>query len=337
VEVAILETARGGLLRRGLFVARARAALVTNVAADHLGEFGIHDVESLAHAKLLVTRAVDDGGRVVLNADDPVLVRASAEVRAPVAWFSRDPANPVLLRHLAAGGHGAYAEDGMLILARGAERVPMLRVDDVPATMGGAAAHNVSNALGAAALADAMGFDGVAITRGLRGFGARPEQNEGRLESYEVGGARVLVDFAHNPHAMRALVEVAAALPAARRCIVLGQAGDRDDAAIAELVETAAALPPDRVFVKEMLGLLRGRQAGEVPALVARALRMAGVPDAAVDGPAPTELDAVRRAFAWARPGDLLVLPVHKDRGAVMSLLRRLRSSGWTAGDPLPR
>jgi UDP-N-acetylmuramyl tripeptide synthase len=145
------------------------------------------------------------------------------------------------------------------------------------------------------------------------------------------------VDFAHNPHAMRALVEVAAALPAARRCIVLGQAGDRDDAAIAELVETAATLRPDRVFVKEMLGLLRGRQAGEVPALVARALRMAGIPDAAVDGPAPTELDAVRRAFAWARPGDLLVLPVHKDRGAVMSLLRRLQSSGWTAGDALPR
>lgn len=336
VDVAILETARGGLLRRGLFVARAQAALVTNVDADHMGEYGVHDVEALARAKLLVARAVEEGGRLVLNADDPVLVRASAQVKAPLAWFSRDAENPLLLRHLASGGHGAYAEWGMLILARGAERFPMLRVEEIPATMGGAAAHNVSNALGAAALADAMGFDPVTITRGLRGFGATNAQNEGRLESYEVGGARVLVDFAHNPHAMRALVAVAAALPAARRCIVLGQAGDRDDAAIRELVQTAALLRPDRVFVKEMLGLLRGRQAGEIPALIAGALREAGVADDAVDGPAQSELDAIRRAFAWARPGDLLVLPVHKQRGDVMALLRTLQSSGWTAGEPLP-
>lgn len=336
VEVAVLETARGGLLRRGLFVARAEAALVTNVDADHMGEYGIHDVEALARAKLLVARAVGERGRLVLNADDPVLVRASAQVRAPLAWFSRDHENPLLLRHLASGGHGAYAEHGMLVLARGAERVPMLRVEDVPATMGGAAAHNVSNALAAAALADALGFDAVSITRGLRGFGARNEQNEGRLERYDVGGVRVLVDFAHNPHAMRALVAVAASLPAARRAIVLGQAGDRDDGAIRDLVRTAASLGPQRVFVKEMLGLLRGRQAGEIPALIAAALREAGVQDDAVDGPAPTELDAIRRAFAWARAGDLLVLPVHKDRGAVMALLRGLLASGWAAGDPLP-
>lgn len=336
VRAAVLETARGGMMRRGLVVGRARAALVTNVAADHLGEFGVHDLEALAAVKLAVAAVVEPGGQVVLNAEDTVLAEAAAgRVSAPVTWFASSPEHPPLPAHLAARGRACFVENGRFVLARGSERIPLLRVDEAPVTMGGAAAHNVRNALGALGVAWAMGWPTAAMAQGLRAFGADGRRNEGRAEVLEVGGARVVVDFAHNPHAMEALAGLARALPASRRLVLLGQAGDRDDDAVRELVRAAVALGPDHVVVKEMKGLLRGRAEGEIPALIRDELRACGVPDGAVED-APSELEGVRRALAWARPGDLLVLPVHKQRSAVMALLSRLAASGWKAGEPLP-
>jgi cyanophycin synthetase len=336
VEMAVLETARGGILRRGLVLAQADAALVTNVAADHLGEFGVHDVEALARAKLLVARAVRRGGRVVLNAEDPALVDAAAGLRAAVTWFAMDPAAPRVRQAVSEGGRAVFVEKGRFVLARGAERIPVGRVEEAPVTMEGAARHNVANALAAIGVADALGLDERAIAAGLRAFGRQPGQNAGRGEVLDVGGVKVLVDFAHNPAAVQALVEFARAIPAGRRLILLGQAGDRDDAAIRDLVRTAASLQPERVVIKEMLGLLRGRAPEELPRLIRDELRASGIGHDAMDFYAPTELDGVRRSLAWARPGDLLVLPIHKQRPAVEALIETLRTSGWKAGDPLP-
>jgi cyanophycin synthetase len=321
VEVAILETARGGLLRRGLAVNRADAALVTNIAADHLGEFGILDLPALAEAKLVIARVVGPEGRIVLNADDPELVAAAAALRAPILWFSLDPANPVVRQALAAGGEACLLEGGALVLMRGGERTEITRVEEVPVAFGGAARHNVANALAAIGMASAIGIPAEAMATGLRRVGNDPEANPGRANLFERGGVRVLLDYAHNPHGLAALLDIARTFPAERRLLVLGQAGDRDDEALRDFARAALPFQADRIVVKELPEMLRGRQPGEVPAVLEDELRRLGVPAERIER-AGSELEGVQKALAEARPGDLVVLLVHTQREEVMGVMR---------------
>lgn len=330
VEIGILETARGGMLRRGLTVTGAEAALVTNISADHLGEFGVLDLPSLTEAKLLIVRAVRPGGRIVLNADDPELLAAAGRLTLPITWFSLEAANPHVLAHLTAGGDACYQEDGVLVLARGNDRTAVIRVEEIPVTLGGAARHNVANALGAIGLATAAGFAVEAIAEGLRSL----TSNLGRAASMELGGVNILVDYAHNPAGMTAIVDLASRLQGKRRLLVLGQAGDRDDEAIRELARAAWPLRPDRIIVKELPEMLRGRDPGEVPAVLRDELLSLGTAPESVTITG-TELEAIRDALVWAQPGDLLLLLAHSQRNEVLALLDRLRESGWRAGEPL--
>lgn len=335
VDTAILETARGGLLRRGLTVERADVAVITNVAADHLGEFGVQDLRQLAETKLLVARAIGPGGRVVLNADDPVLVEAATTVRAPIVWFSLDAGHDVIRRHTEAGGAAAVVDGDALVLVSGSERQTVARVADLPMAAGGAARHNVANALAAAAAAGGLGIPLDAVRATLLRFGRDPADNPGRANVYQLGGIRIVVDYAHNPHGMAALAATLDTLPSERRLVMMGQAGDRDDAAIRELARAALALRPDRVIAKEMGAYLRGRTPGEVPGLIADELRRAGMPEGAISTPGG-EAAGAREALEWARPGDLLVLTLHQDRRKVIELLEELRNRGWEAGQEVP-
>jgi cyanophycin synthetase len=335
VEVAILETARGGLLRRGLAVERADVAIVTNIADDHLGEFGVSDLRTLAESKLLVARAIGPEGRVVLNADDPVLVAAAGELTAPVAWFSLDPDNPVVRAHVARGGRAAVAGRGELTLLERGRAMPVAPLESVPIALGGAARHNIANALAAILGAGGLGIPPEAVGPTLLRFGAEPGDNPGRANFFEVGGLKVVVDYVHNPHGMQALAAATDGIPARRRLVLLGQAGDRSDAAIRDLARSAMALRPDRVVAKEMDRYLRGRAPGEVPGLLAEEFRRLGLgPDQVSCG--GVEVQATREALEWGRPGDLLILALHQDREAVVALLDRLRETGWVAGSPLP-
>lgn len=321
VEVAILETARGGILRRGLAVRRADAAAVTNVAADHLGELGVQDLASLAETKLVAARVVKPQGRVVLNADDPELRSRTCRFGAPVVWFSIDPDQPGFDDLLVAGHAGCTLEEGELVRYGEERRQVVARVEEVPIAFGGAARHNVANALAAIALGGAIGLPLDAMNQGLRSFRGSAEDNPGRGNLMEIDGARILVDYAHNPHGVAALLQLASALPAERRLILLGQAGDRDEGSIRELARTVLAFRPDLVVIKELPEMLRGRRPGEVPAILEHELLRLGAPSSsllhAADDP-----DAVRKALEWARPGDLLVLLVHTRRAEVLEILR---------------
>lgn len=336
VETAILETARGGLLRRGLEIEHADAAVVTNIADDHLGEFGIQSLQALAETKLLVARAVKPEGAVVLNADDPVLVRAASTVRVPVIWFSLEPERPEVAEHLRAGGRVVVAEADCLVLAEGGHRTAVAPLDEVPMTLGGAARHNVANALAAIGAGSALGLEPAAMGAALRRFATEAGDNPGRANVYRIGGVVVVIDYAHNPHGMAALASMSQAMPARRRLVLLGQAGDRSDAAIRELARAAWTLRPDRVVIKEMERYLRGRRVGEIPALLADEFSRLGAPSDAIALPG-TELDAVRHALAWSRPGDLLLLAVHQDRPQVQALMETLRTSEWQPGFPVPQ
>jgi len=336
VQVAVLETARGGLLRRGLAVDDAEVALVTNIAEDHLGESAVYSLADLAEAKLVVARALGGARPLILNADDPALLVAADGLDCPIAWFSLDPAHAKIVAANGGAGRAATLDGKSLVLIEdGASRM-VTTVDRVPITVGGAARHNVSNALAATLVGAILGLGDAAIASGLAALTNDPTGNLGRLNAFEFGSLRVFVDFAHNPHGLTALMEMARALPAARRLVTIGQAGDRDDRAILELARTAWNGTPDRVLVKEMPDYLRGRPAGEVTGMLLGELRRLGATEDQLDL-AVGEVATARQALAWAREGDLLLLTVHADRDSVLRLLQRLVAENWTPGSPLPR
>ena len=336
VNIAILETARGGMLRRGLAVQRADAAAVTNVAADHLGEFGVHDVEAVAETKFVVSRAIESGENLVLNAEDPAIVALASRLGLRPTWCAVNPKKAPIKAHLEAGGDACIVDDGWFVAIKAGKRAQIIPVADAPITFGGTSRYNIENALSAIAVARALDLSDNAIRAGLCAFGQTTDQNPGRANLFELGGARVLVDFAHNPHGLEAFIKMASEMPAERRLLILGQAGDRDDESIRELALVAARHRLDRIIIKELHKYLRGREEGEVPGLLEATLREAGMPSENV-ARVPDEIQAVRAALEWSQPGDLLLLPLHTHRDEVLALLNSLTERGWLPDEELPR
>ena len=312
VGSAVLETARGGILRRGLAVERADAALVTNVSADHFGEYGVHDLDDLAEAKLVVARALGRRGTLVLNADDRTLVRHARHGDAPLAWFALDRGNAVLRDARADGASTCAYESGRLVLHHAGARSDLGHAAGMPLAMDGAASYNLANLAGAALLASVLGVEAAVVASVLGRFGGERADNPGRLERWSIGGAHVLVDYAHNPEGLAGLLGVAQGLrgQGGRLLLLLGQAGNRGDDAIAALAAVAAAARPDRVVLKDIAGYMRGRREGDVARVLSAALQAGGV---AADGISVEldELAASQGLLREAQPGDVVVLPVH--------------------------
>ena len=335
VGAVVLETARGGILRRGLATSRADAAIVTNVSADHFGEYGISTVGELAEVKAVVARPLG-AGPLVLNAADPLLIDLLERHTGVVALFSALNDVAAMDAHVDAGGDAAVVRDGRAMLHRAGVWHDLGIVREMPLTLGGTAPHNVENLLGAALLGSVLGIPVDAIRSTLAQFGASVADNPGRLQVYRYGALTVLVDYAHNPDGLAALCQTARATQARRSVLLLGQAGNRDDAQLRALARAAIGVMSfDLVIVKEELSLLRGREAGDVPRVLADELLRLGVPPDRIEL-VPSELDGVQRAFAWAQDGDLLVCPIHAEKTEVLAWLTRLTRAGWRAGDPLP-
>ncbi len=313
IDAAVLETARGGLLRRGLAVARADVAVVTNVSADHFGEYGVHTLADLAAVKLTVARAIDEHGLLVLNADDATLRQAAAGLDAPIGWFSLDADTP-FLRERAAQRPACAARDGRLWLhPRGIalEGIDLGDIAAMPLSAGGIARYNIANLAGAALAGFGMGVAPQRIAAVLANFGRDNADNRGRLERWVIHGVRILLDYAHNPAGLDGLLDVATANDNGGRLgLILGQAGNRDNADIRALARVAARYRPDRIVLKDIEGYERGRVSGEIADLMRQTLEAEGVPSAAIDFIAD-EVMAVRSLLDWARPGDVLVLPIH--------------------------
>jgi UDP-N-acetylmuramyl tripeptide synthase len=336
VQAAVLETARGGLLRRGLVLPRVDAAAVTNVSDDHFGEYGIHDLDGLADAKLTVARALDDRGVLVLNADDPRLAARGEALPCRFAWFARDHDHPRLHSHRAQGGATCGVREGRLHLSSGEQGVDIADITTMPLTDGGLADYNIGNAAAASLLAQALGVPAQTIAGVLSRFGSEPGDNPGRLQRWNFGGLRLLLDYAHNPEGLRGLLRVARAGGPKRLGLVLGQAGNRGDDDIRALAGVAADARPDLVVLKDIDGFIRGRATGEVAQVIGDELRKRGLRDDQLRICLP-ELGAVRELLAWSEPGDVLVLPIHAldAKAEVQSLLDGLQASGWQPGDPL--
>jgi cyanophycin synthetase len=330
-QAAIIETARGGILRRGIAVARAQVAVVTNVSADHFGEYGIDDLEGLADVKLSVAGVLAGQGHLGLNADDALLrTKASGLAQRfgtcpPLGWFALDADAAMLRAHRARGGASCGVRRGSLQLRFAGADHDLGPVTAMPLSMGGSAAYNIGNLAAAALAAAALRIAPEAIAAVFARFGAAPGDNPGRMMRFDVRGVRVLIDYAHNPEGLRGLLRVAEHLRGGRGRLglLLGHAGNRTDADIEALAQAAAEFRPDLVVVKENEAHLRGRAPGEIPRLIRGALLGAGLPESALLL-RMSELEAARCALDWARTGDVLALPLHSSaaRAAVLDLLQ---------------
>jgi UDP-N-acetylmuramyl tripeptide synthase len=327
VEAAVIETARGGILRRGLAADRADVAIVTNISPDHFGEYGIDDLDGLADVKLSITHLLDRNGLLVLNADDALLCAKSGMLQQRLGWqprlgwFARDYDHPALVRHRASHGSTCGVRAGRLWLALGDSYYDLGAINDMPLTIEGTATYNVENLAGAALVAAKLGVPPETIAQVFSTFGRDLADNNGRLMRFDIGGVKIIVDYAHNPDGLRGVMHVAQRLrgPGGRIGMLLGHAGNRLNADIEELALVATEFNPDLIVVKEDEGHLRGRQPGEVPAIIQNALLQAGLAEAAVPI-CPSEVDAALMALDWARPGDALVLLIHSSSARVRML-----------------
>jgi UDP-N-acetylmuramyl tripeptide synthase len=225
-----------------------------------------------------------------------------------------------LREHLAADGTVCTLDRGRVALRHGSRVEPVVAVAKVPVCFGGAARHNVANALAATALAHALGLANDAIKRGL--LSMQVEDNPGRANLYQVGEVKVLLDFAHNPHGLEAMVAMAAQLEAKRRLLVIGQAGDRSDTDIRDLARAASALRFQRIIIKRLDKYRRSRAPGETAALLREEFLSQGY-KARELGASNAETTALRNALRWAGPGDLIVYLAHEDREGVMAMLQK--------------
>ena len=275
----------------------------------------------------------------MLNADDPEVRRRGQLCEKPVLWYSLSESDELIQSHLANGGEAIFLRENQLIHCStagcgassgdadgGFTETIIADVADIPMTLNGAVRYNIGNAMAAVGAAMKMGLPLTAIRAGLQNFRSDPVSNPGRLNVFDLNGVTAMVDFAHNPHGMEALIDAATRIPHQRMLVLLGQAGDRDDQSIKDLTRITAEAKPDRIVVKELTKYLRGREKGVVSGMIQDLLVRHGYPEDQVDY-VEHELDAVRHALDWSKPGDLLLLISHSQREAVLELLSDLSCS----------
>jgi cyanophycin synthetase len=309
VDAAVLETARGGIVRSGLGWRKCSVGAVLNVAADHLGMGGIEDLDDLARVKRVIVEVARDV--CVLNADDPRVAAMAEHSPAKPFYVTLDRQNDLVRRHIRERGRALVLEESlngrMLVLYEGEDHIPLLLARQVPATVEGHALHNIQNAMFAAAIACGLGVSLENVRQGLRTFTTDFFQTPGRMNFYNEHPFRVLLDYAHNAHGMQAMAQMIRELGVTgRRIGVVSAPGDRRDEDIRALGRVAASAF-DLVLLRED-DHLRGRRSGEVGALLREGLLAAGFPEERIAPEVYQEPEAVRHGLETARPGDLLVI-----------------------------
>jgi cyanophycin synthetase len=305
VDAAVLETARGGILREGLGFDWCDVGIVTNIAeGDHLGLASIETIEKLAQVKRTVIDAVGNWGTGVLKADDPLTAAMAEYCSGSVTFFARGGADPVLSAHRAKGGRAVFVRDGVVTFAEGATETPVIPLSRVPLTLGGRIGFQVENVLAAAAAAWALGVPLATLCEALAGFTSDPRTTPARFNVFHHGGATIVVDYGHNSSALLALGEAFTHIPHERRTIVFTAAGDRRDVDIVRQGAVVADLF-DHVILYED-ACRRGRPDGKVTTLLRQGLavgtRLAGTYETR------GELNAIGHALRGLRPGDLLLV-----------------------------
>ncbi|MEI7911110.1 MAG: cyanophycin synthetase [Verrucomicrobiota bacterium] len=324
-DAAVLEIARGGVLREGLPFDCCDVAVVTNIGeGDHLGLAEIHTPGELAAVKQTIVAAVSATGTAVLNAADPLVVKMAETHPCRALFFAIDGNHEVIRRHRASGGRAIFVRDGFVVRAEGASDAPFIALKDVPLTHGGLINFQIENSLAALAAAWALGIDDAIILRGARSFSSSLEQSAGRFNMLDFWGVSVIVDYGHNVDALRALLDALNHFPSNRRIVVYSSAGDRRDA---DIIEQGRMLAPhfDEVWLYEG-DYARGRQPGEIMTLITEGLN--GAARARRVECIQGHLKAVDLALASAKPGDLVMIQADTAYETVEHLRAKLAAGG---------
>ena len=316
IDYAVLETARGGILLRGLGYEHNDVSVMTNISADHMGMHGVHSLDVLTEVKAVVARVTLPDGFAVLNADDSRVLGVRDVVRARPFLFSRHAEHPEVREHVRDGGWALVVRDTDIIWHHDGAEERLTALNDVPITFGGRAEHMVENALAAAAACLAIGLDPAMVKDGLAQFRNRAEQNRGRLNVYDLDGATVVIDFAHNEAGLKHLLTFGRSFCGADGTLysVVGTAGDREDAAITGIARIAAELA-DGVIIKDTEKYLRGRDSGDMPSLMRQAVGEVIVAET------PNERSGFQEGIARLSPGDVLTVMCIEDYDAILEYL----------------
>lgn len=317
VEAAVLETARGGIVRGGLAFDWCDVAVLTNITGDHLGQDGINTLEDLADVKAVVLEAVKPEGYAVINADDPHACALAGRTKGRIIYFSRSEDNLQVHRHLAEGGRAVTVKNGVIVYAHRGHDSAIVDLRSIPCTFHGRLQHNVENALAAAAAGVALGLDNGAIRQALQSFTASERDNPGRFNIHRVRDFNVIIDYGHNPAGIEATVRAARQLTQGRLIGVIAAPGDRGDELLIE-VGRVAGRGFHWLYIKEDRDK-RGRLAGQVAALLQRGALEAGLSSDAIEV-ILDEDEAIRAALTRAQTGDTVVVFYEKYEQVMASL-----------------
>jgi cyanophycin synthetase len=321
VEAAVLETARGGIIKNGLGYELADVGVVTNISDDHIGVDGISSAEELAFVKSLVIEAVKPDGYAVLNADDKMAEYLMKRARGNIILFSQEENNPLLEGHLKSGGKAVYVNEGIIYIYD-QKPIPLMQLKDIPITYGGVVRCNIENSLAVVSAMYGLDVPVEIIEMGLKSFKPDEVLNPGRFNIFEMGSFKVMLDYGHNPAGYKAVIDFIKTIDAKRYIGVIGVPGDRMDESIRE-IGTDCSTVFSRVYIKEDDDL-RGRRKGEVAGILYNQLMKEGMRKEAVKV-ILSESKAFEAAILDAQPEDLIVLFYQKFDEA-LNLINKFKS-----------
>jgi len=305
IDVAVLETARGGIVNKGLGYDLADVGLITNIGDDHIGIDGINTLEDMADVKSLIVEAVKPEGYSIINADDIYAERIAKRASGNIIYFSQNHNNRLIIQNKSNGKKAVYIKENIIYIFNGEKELPVINVENIPATFGGALEHNIENSLGAVAASYGIGVDTAIISKGLSEFHTDATNNIGRFNVFEVKDFKVVIDYGHNIGGYSRVLNGLKKMKVNRLIGVIGVPGDRNDISILKVGELSGRYF-DQIYIKEDKDL-RGRESREVAQLLQKGCMMGKLSDQNID----IELDekeALIKAMENAKGGDTIIV-----------------------------
>jgi cyanophycin synthetase len=327
VETAVLETARGGIVRRGLGYDLADVGIILNISEDHLGLDGLDSLKDLSFVKALVIEAVKPEGYAVLNADDEMLDYFLSRTVSKVILFSKEYKNPIIIEHMKKGERAIFTENNTIYIFDGIRKKALIKIDEIPITYGGKVECNIENAMAAAAALFAINTTYDLIKLGLKTFMPDALLNPGRFNIFDMGEFKVMLDYGHNPAGYKAVIKFLQKMEADRLVGIIGVPGDRLDRNIQEVGQMCSKVF-SKIYLKEDDDL-RGRVQGEVIGILFDSLIKNGTAEESIEV-VYSEIMALEKAILDAQPGDLIVMLYQEFEPAIAlinKLMEELRTS----------
>ena len=328
VDYAVLETARGGIINRGLGYSSADVGIVTNIEEDHLGIDGIYDMEDLAFVKALVAEAVKNDGYAVLNADDEFCMMIKDRVKSKLILYSAKPNNKYLQEHIKQGGIGFFSDDKYIYLSEGNQSTSLINISEIPATMGGILKHNIYNSLAAASGAYGIGAKPIDIIRGLSSFKSDDKDNPGRFNQFDVRGIKVIIDYGHNIDGYKHVLSSLKEMKRKKLIGVIGVPGDRSDSSTLTIGEMSGNCF-DRIYIKEDKDR-RGRKIGEIAELLRKGCQLGPIAESEIVLELSEE-KALEMAIDYANPEDIIVV-FYEEYEPLLEVIEKMRNSYKNTG-----